>query len=418
MRLPPLVSKIWPYLAVALGTTGAVLLYSAIQPPLPRENLTIDCVQYLALFDHFRSGGPIDGLVHPFNTRPLVPFLASLVPLADPYQCFFVVNLVFTNAFFLLLWHVLVSRLRLRLSHVLVAFLWFGLHWAGVVRVYVYCPVLVDTPVFFLQALLLAVIVTCRSWWLVPLSAVATATKDMFWIYNGAMLLYVVGAKIADARRPDPRPVDRSLLPAVLVATAVSAVVQWIVLALFPASAPYESYPAAIVHWIAERLDNPDGFLRWMASMGAVYGCFPALALSRLSGHRWSHRTGLVAVLALSSVAASLGTTNMTRIIALGFPFVMTMALELLRQERPLALAVAFAAGLPLMRLASLLPIPEVPSSDATIAALSTWCPEWATLPVVNALLLYAVVASACVLWVRRALAPLPREEPKPGDEA
>ncbi|MEM7297227.1 MAG: hypothetical protein AAF391_03055, partial [Bacteroidota bacterium] len=134
--------------------------------------------QYLKLYWFFEEG-VVSQIKYPFYTRPVVPFLTSMIPGNDPYLSFHIINFIFVvlGVFSIKkLW----NHLSINTSVQWIGFGWLLLHWASIIRLNLYDFVTIDMPVYFFQALGLLLFFRKKFKWFYLITPIAILQKESF----------------------------------------------------------------------------------------------------------------------------------------------------------------------------------------------------------------------------------------------
>ncbi|SMD34755.1 hypothetical protein SAMN04488029_2168 [Reichenbachiella faecimaris] len=303
--------------------------------------------QYAKLYWYFEHG-MIAPIKFPFYNRPLVPWLVSLIPGSSIGLHFDLVNFAF---FVISIWAIrsLWLELQLKFWVQLLGFGWLIIHWTGIIRLNLYDNLTVDVPLYFFQALALLLFLKKDYKWFLLLVPVALLQKESFL----AIMVVFIGIHFVYNYHHQPWKQGRILI----LSTLIGLLIQKTVLYYLPEQLDQRSSLDAILyhgHWA---LKDPSRFIRWFTAFGSAYGLLP-LAIFLAFGIRRFKDSKYTLLLVLSLMYSSFGLLageDMTRILFLGFPFIMTLTLRELQGKD---LTFVFSAlGLSLISL-RLLPIP------------------------------------------------------------
>jgi len=165
---------------LVLISIGLFFLYLKIQPEVTYAfSPLFDGNKYLKAYQFFMCQTDQYKVSFPFNSRILVPYLASLIPSDNPATCFLVINLIFTVLSIIgiyFLWR----QLNIPAGHIMTGFFWLLTHWVGILRHNIFDPVTVDVPLYLFQTLLIFIIIKRKYLWLLILGPVATIQKESF----------------------------------------------------------------------------------------------------------------------------------------------------------------------------------------------------------------------------------------------
>lgn len=330
-----------------LVTTGLYLLFFYFNEPVDFATCQLcDGKQYLKLYWYFENG-TMSQISFPFYTRPLVPLLASFVA-SNPAVGFQIVNGVFMvlGVFTIKkLW----EYLEIKHSLQLVGLGWLLLHWTGIIRYNLFDYITVDVPLYFVQALSLLLFFRKRYLWFYLITPLALLQKESFLaiilIYLIAHIIEQKGNWLEDGKH-------------LLVSIILGITVQKIALGILPEQADQRNSILAIL-WHANLVyEDPTRLIRWFAAFGSAFGVIPFILLWKLKIDHWRDQRKLV-LLALSLMYMAFGLLageDMTRILYLGFPFIMTLSLILFQTESKYLIIVTVLLSLVSLRLV-ILPI-------------------------------------------------------------
>ena len=304
----------------------AFAIYDHIQPVINYPEAPLfDGNQYLKITSFLDGTESKYRVYFPYNTRILVPALAVLMPFEDTILSFKALNLLFTLAslvalFFLWRYYNLSPLLMLA------GFFWLLFHWTGIIRLNLFDPVTVDLPLYLFQTLLLLIVIHRKYYWLIVLAPLATAQKEPF------LGLMIVLAAFSVYYRKKYRKSD---LVWIGLALFLSLGVKLGLNLAFP---PLEKGPNSFI-LIAYNLKlaalDPFRIIRWITAIFVAFGGFLILALQGIRQKPIKSDQvllGLFSVLYfLFGIAAGV---DMLRIVFLGFPFIMTFLLLILKSIR------------------------------------------------------------------------------------
>ncbi len=387
-----------------LACVTAVFTISQLSQP-PAQHPIGDEVSYWAMYEHF-AGRPGADIYYPYHNRILVPFLASLVPLASVVQSFVLLNFLFAGLGILTL-HAVWRRSGVPTYLVWLSLLWLLTHWMGIVRFYVLFPLLVDVSAYFFQALLIYILIRRRYSALVWLAPIATLQRESFLVILVVLVAYEGIARIFRGAVLPLHTLAFSLALAMLCKLTANAII-------LPATAstpPFDSIVGTISHNLLLTINDPYRLVRWIVAGFIGYAGPALLALQTLWRRRpiralhetvtRSFNPELVHVLTLVCVVQlGLGLvagSDTTRILFLGFPFYMTLVLIIIRGLNRKLVVGSFVFSLPLLRLTS--PLPVISSDRRGYMA---WFPEYAQPEAVSQLALYMLGLFLLLLLLHR----------------
>lgn len=361
-----------------LFTTFVWALYYYHQPVLSYEHLALaDGNQYVKMYQYFTGEMDAYRVSFPFHSRMLVPWLASLVPANHPIQAFHTVNFVFTLlsvVMLLMVWRKLNIPFLLRLLGIS----WLLLHWIGIVRHNIFDPITVDVPLYFFQALLLYLLIEKRYvhlLWLTPLAAIQ---KESFIALIAGWLVYET-VRCYLQKKPQTH-LFFGLTALLIGIGAQYAVGYW----LPPIEAGQSSVRTILVHgWLLFK--KPFRVIRWITALFIAYGAFLYVGGKKLSALWQSYPHQLL--LLFSGIYLFFGLFaggDFTRILFLGFPFIMTYLLIALRDEANWLPITMFTISIPILKITQ-----AIPDAGKNWEAFREWFPEFA--PVNDVWYMFAV---------------------------
>lgn len=368
---------------------GLFFLYLAIQPDITYYfSPLFDGNQYLnaySFFDHITDQFSVS---FPFNSRILVPYLASMMPYEDPVYNFLTLNLIFTLlsvAAIYILW----KGLHITQGHIMTGYFWLLIHWVGIIRYNIFDPITVDVPLYFVQVLLLFILFKRRFIWLLILGPIATIQKESF---PGLLIILLFYAIYENYTRQS----SFRTTWIIGLAVAISFVAKIIVAHYFPPSDPGKNSFIVILFHMKETFLNPFRFIRWLIAIFMAYGPLLMLAIWKaIKSKTLLHGSKYLLWLSLTYLFFSLfAGGDMTRIAFLGFPFIMTWIMIQLKNVEGFLFKAAFIAGIPLMKVFGTIPDPSVYGWEK----FNNWHPEFAN-PVI--ILLWFVYAIMCLAMFR-----------------
>jgi hypothetical protein len=372
-------------------TTGVFYTYYLLQPVVEyRQCARCDGNQYLQIYQYFQ--GKIDTLTlnYPFQNRPFVPFLASLLPL-DALPSFRIINFIFSllavNSLYFL-W----KTLEIKLIWRCLGIFWLLFHWIGLIRLNAYDCLTVDVPLYFFQTALIWIFLTKQFGWLWLLVPMATLQKESF------LALGIVSIFVGLFNQEESNQATK--LKIIVGSVGLGILANWVSNYFLPAISPANNFLYTIWIHIYILLGNPFRLLQWLAAIFTAFGAFSFV---------WFRRKNFILLQnqPVYSYLSVWGFTYLlfgllaggdsTRIVFLGFPFLMTLLLLLWQQETWWKSAVAFLLSLPILHL-----INRMPDQTKNWQAFSAWYPEFAE---AGTLGLWAIYGLLCYIMIKELLA-------------
>lgn len=362
MRIP----HYWLYIFLVF-TAALFFFYQEMQAPLSYDFApAFDGNDYRLIYEYFTGQQEAYQVPFPFNQRILVPWLASLIG-SDIVSSFQWMNLLFS---LLAVWVLfkLWRQLGFELYAFWVGFGWLLLHWTGMIRLNAFDPITIDLPIFAFQGLILIVLFNRKFRWLLLLGPIACLQKESFLGLLVVLALYA----IYHNRKQQDGYFDLKWIGASLILSLFTAqLAQY----YFPALESDKNSIITLLYHAKQVFVHPDKLIRWVLAAFMAFGPFFIAGL--LTGIRRRHydlRKNLLLVFTLLYLAYGLlAGGDMTRIIFLGFPFVMTAILYELKEAPSKRLLLLSLLALPLMSLAGTLPDPAFEWER-----WQSWYPEFA----------------------------------------
>lgn len=384
---------------VLIISIGLFFLYLKIQPHLTYSFSDLfDGSKYIKVYNYFAHITDEYDVIFPINTRILVPFVSSLFPSDDPIRNFNSFNLVFIILSILAL-YILWRNLKISSGYIMTGFFWLLIHWVGIIRHNIFDPITVDVPLYLFQTILLIILLKRQYFWLILLGPLATIQKESF----PALLIVGLLVSLYEDYRGKSNYRSSMIIGLSLV---LSLAAKTIVAYYFPPSDPGKNSIIVIIFHMKETLVNPLRFLRWIVAVFTAYGPLLILAIwtgikSRtiFKGNRHIIFLSLT-YLFLSHLAGG----DMTRIVFLGFPFIMTWVLIKLQNTGGFMFKAAFIAGIPLLKVLGTMSDPAVFGWDR----FYNWFPGYANPIIIYLWLAYLVLCLVMFRIIDKKIARLP----------
>ncbi len=369
------------YVALNLLTLFLSVYYQAQQPQMDYTACKqCDGKQYLHTYNYLRGETKEFQVKFPFHSRVFVPWAVSFWSREELSQGFWYFHLLFSlltvNAL-VYLWTSMGIAWQLQA----IGITWLLFHWVGIIRYNQYDWITVDVPLYFFQTLFLIFVV--RAWYfgLVPLAIVATAQKESFIPILVLLVLWQVYNYLT----------HKSPISVWVVFALVAAVLSKELLTWFfpPLGSGNPSSLITLLFFIRETLRQPLDLVRLFAAFFVGFGAWAWLALKYLNSASLKQKNTILLLLySLMFIAFGvLAGRDMTRIVFLGYPFIMTLILYLLHSQKATTQELLLAGGcsLPLLRLLSVINTEQDRVQD--------WLMEFAPMSLVSAWAVYAVVS-------------------------
>lgn len=260
------------YLFLLLFVANFICYYLFKTTSVPLCTPIGDCFKYTAMYYAFQQH-IFPAIDFPFNMRILTPWLASLLPGHDANAAFLIVTVISIN-FFALVFFELGKALKISVSLVFVAVIWFLLHTSGL-SLYFSAVVNTDPLDYFFAALILLVVVRER-YFLLPFIAVfATFSKES----AVAIFFMIVIARVFAIWKN----IDSNKKPFLysLMALIVAIVCKQISGKIFFHPIGQAAEWSVMHYWLVDRLSHPIQLLNWVTALMVSLGVFPLLSLYR-----------------------------------------------------------------------------------------------------------------------------------------
>ncbi|TAH30758.1 MAG: hypothetical protein EAZ06_02230 [Cytophagales bacterium] len=370
------------------------VFYYFTQPIITYKNCPLcDGNDYLVMYDYFKNNTTQFLPDFPFHNRLFVPFLASLIPSKSPIFSFQIINFIFiilsVNSIYFF-WKYL--KINTLLS--IIGLFWLCFHWTGIIRLNQMDCLTVDVPSYFFHILLIYFVIEKKYFPLLLITPFATLQKESFL----ALLIIVLIFNFLYAYKIDKK-INYNYI---LLAFLISLIVKMVANQYFPPQNSLGKNPIVTLFFhLFEAFDNPMLIIRWLISIFMGFGCFILLAFQNTSFQKnnQNHYSGnLLLALSVGSMALGLVAGNdSTRIIFLGFPFIMTWIFLQINHEKKEIILLTLLFSLPLMRLLSV-----IPDATKNWQLFAIWYPEYAELSIVNAWGIYMFICFGVIFWVKK----------------
>lgn len=370
-------------------TAAAFVLYYFVQPVLTYASCKLcDGSQYAAMYRYFNGDTPVYSAAFPYYSRALVPFLASLVPVGDMYFNFQILNLVFSIAGVVAIYF-LWKALEIPASLILIGMFWLLFHWTGLIRLNALDPLTVDVPTYLFQAILVFIILRRRYNWLYLLGPLAVLQRESILVLLIVLLIFAIINNYVFKQGQK--------LPVAVLLTAVILTIftKYIFTKIYPAiDIADKSSVRLVLFYIKEVLIDPFKIVRWIIGIFMAYGAF--LVLASIKVRRDVFNTTFMQILSCMSILYLLlgiiAGGDSTRIVFLGFPFIMTWILIVLKEVILKLTMVALVLSVFLMNL-----VDSIPDPGKDFPSFAQWYPEFATSGVV---LIWGAYLLFCYLFL------------------
>jgi len=368
---------ILPIIFILLFGMGFSLYFRQIQAPNHFGNIKLaDANEYLKIYEYFRGDRQWHNIRFGIHNRVTIPFLASLLPSSDASFNFFVVNSLLAILALLSIYQLLIY-VKITQIQIYLVMLFFSLHYVGPFRQNAINPINVDIGVYLFETLFLILLLRKKYLLLILIAPIAVATKEVML----ALYIVIFAIGLLSILLFQDKPLNVWLL---LIMLMVGLFTKWSLNELFPSSSSQRNSLLVMAFHLRELLLHPDHLWRWFLSLFAAFGAY--LFLFRIRKLRRIRSSDQLIIHSLSAsvlLLSILGGMDYTRIIFLGFPYVIT---SLLLISGPGKIAFLLASLLSLILSRFWMPVTNI-TDDLT--PYYAWMPESAN---VQYLLIWSVV--------------------------
>lgn len=379
--------KLWQLILLLLVACIAFTFFERTQPSITYSGEPLlDGNQYIKLYDFFNNSDELTPLKAPFNTRVLVPLLASFMPFDTAEQDFTAVHYLFvllSIAALYLLW----LRLNISFLAVLLGCGWLIFHWSGFIRLPISDPITIDPPLFFFQTIFLILVLGRNKLWLmIPLAIIATIQKESF------VALCAIAACLFAYESIKSKKITKGLI--FVLGGLVASLVTLAVLGLYfePQANSYHNPIVVMGAHTLHLFREPFQLLRFSMSLFMAFG-FLWLVTFFAKPKKDRNQTTLLIFSLLYLLLGLIGGRDHTRILFNGFPFIMTLILLNLSHLKKVEIGILIMASVPFMQLFSV-----IPNGGADWGNYAIWFPEYAPKAVIWHWFKYTTIV--CVLMV------------------
>lgn len=332
-------------LLILFIANNLILVFDYTSISLPA--ISLDSYGYIQFYEFFRHG--IWGYVREDHSRRIfTPFLASLLPTEDPVAAFKIVNIIFINLTVVALYQ-LWRKLKINPYYILIAFLWLFLHQYGVIRFYNFYPTSIDVPAFLFLTLLVYAIFTNRYAWLLWLSPLASTHQIALLVFVFTLLFYKVGSYVIFPARQS---VENKKTIGIIFASILLSLFCTYLISFFVF--PYQSGTTLYLIYrglLSVAGVRPLNMFIMILSYCYCYGGLLVLA-TQCALSAYPRRDFYNILLLFFAINFAFGWITMsTRVVFMGYPFIMTFILLSINALRPTIVTIAFVLSIPLMRL-------------------------------------------------------------------
>jgi len=346
------------------------------------ENEKADANEYLKIYGYFQGESDWNNIRFGIHNRIVIPYLAALLPWENASFNFFVLNTVLALLSLIALFYLL-KHFKIENNYRFLILVFFSLHYVGPFRQNAISPINVDMAVYFFEVLFLLLLLKRRYVYLILLTPVAIAIKEIFLALTVSFLVInLIQRYIFNDKNVTLTPLIVMLLVGILT--------KWILNEVYPSASPGRNSILVMLFHIREFIVHPDHLWRWLLSLFVAYGGFLFLLLKNHSKKQFIRNDFLtIHLLSISVLVLSIvGGMDYTRLIFLGCPYLITSIFIISKPNRN-EIWFAFFISIVLTRFWMKLP---VISKD--LSPYNSWMPEVAD---TEYLLIWTLVAIAAL---------------------
>ncbi len=319
------------YLLIVIFGLAIAVFYSFYQEPnIFYENEKADANEYLKIFEYFRGERDWNNIRFGIHNRILIPYLAALLPWEHASHNFFIINTLFALLSLIALFYLL-KQFEIENTYRFLILTFFSLHYVGPFRHNAINPINVDVAVYLFEILLLLLLHKRRYVYLIFLLPAAIATKEIFLALAVAILfINLIRRYFFNDYKVILTPLYTMLFIGILT--------KWFLNEIYPSASPGRNSIIVMLFHLREFIFHPDHLWRWLLSLFAAYGCFLFLLLKNHRNILFKRNDILTLhLLSLSVLALSIvGGMDYTRLIFLGFPYIITSIFIISKPNRNL----------------------------------------------------------------------------------
>jgi hypothetical protein len=371
------------YILLMVYGIAITMIYHHLQPSNKfAENPLADANEYLKIYEYFKNHEADYSVRHGIHQRIAIPFLAAILPGQDATQQFYLVNSFFA-VLTLPMFYFFLSYFKVKKEFIFPVILYFSLHWAGPFRQNAIDPVNVDMPVYLFEMILVLLLIQRKYYWLILLIPFAVAVKEISLAF---LVVYLIYTQLMRFVMKDKTVSVLWAFGLLLTGLSTSVVINY----YFPSSAPGITPLHILAFHLKENILHPVYFVRWLLSLFAAMGALLFLfrpSIRHLLSEDKSAST--LVFFCISGLALSwLGGMDYTRLIFIGFPWIITMILVLSKPTR-LEFFAAISISLVISRFWMVVPV-----IGKDLSPYNAWMPEYASAPW---LITWTFVAFCCL---------------------
>ena len=355
------------YIYLVIFGISVATFYYFFQPPVNYQKSPLsDSNQYEKIYHFFNGNTNEYQLKFPYNTRVLIPFFAARLWGDDIDFNFFIINTLFAILAILSIYK-LMDSYGIDRKIVLLSILWISIHWAGPFRQNAFNPVNVDIPIYFFEVLMLLLFINKKYVLLLIVSVVAIAIKEVF-LALLMIMLFITLAEWLFITKNSSSPIWISII------LGIGILVKIYLNSQFPSL--NNSYSIFTMFYaLREIILHPLNIVRWILAFFTVFASFTfIMSIASLKIGKFNVNPGTILfIMTIAVILLSfLGGMDYTRLIMLGFPYLMT-SIILISNPGFREFLMLFLLSLPLSRFWMVRT-----DAELVIDKFKIWMPEYA----------------------------------------
>lgn len=386
--MPNRKNQVYIYLII-LGISVASFYY-IFQPAVNYQRSPLsDSNQYEKIYNFFQGNTNEYQLKFPYNTRVLIPFLAARLCVDDINFNFFIINALFSILAILSIYK-LMDTYGINPKIALLSILWISIHWAGPFRQNAFNPVNVDIPVYFFEVMMLLLFTNKKYVYLLIVSVVAIVIKEVFLALLMIMLFITVAEWFF---------VTKNSNSLIWISTILGIGILIKVYLNFQFPSVNNSYSIlTMLYALREIILHPLNIVRWLLAFFTVFASFTfSLSFTGMKFSKFNvNPSTILFIMTVAVILLSfLGGMDYTRLIMLGFPYLMTSIILIVKPSFREFLML-FLLSLPLSKFWMVRT-----DTDLAIDKFKIWMPEYAD----NEHLIFWIIAAMAnflIVWYGR----------------
>ncbi|GAB4339673.1 MAG: hypothetical protein OHK0038_18930 [Flammeovirgaceae bacterium] len=324
-------------------------LYENIQPHF---NYVFPCKlcdaeKYKAIFENFVNN-TYNAVYYPFHTRIITPFIASVISPRDIIAGFHTTNFIFYILSSLTLYYIWREKLKINFILSTIGLLWLSFHWSGIPRLYNLYIINVDTGAYFFESICILLIISRKFNWFLIIAPLASFQKESFIPILIIIILYYLLSVFF---------LERKYLKVLLISLLLVLILKYFVNIIYP---PIQSHSTLFTLYYNTLMvvDEPEVLIKIIVCFFTVFGAFVLVLIFKIKIDDFNSEIKAICffISLLHIIFCIIGGRDLTRIIFIGFPFVMTLALLKLQECKSITIVTSILLSLPLLRISVAVP--------------------------------------------------------------